>query len=70
MQAHKPVLLLQAATLHSPGNIALRLIPSHVSVICRAGAAVFMKVQDLVFYIIGSGEYDELMRASLWLSLS
>jgi hypothetical protein len=27
----------------------------------RAGAVVFMKVQDLVFYMIGSGEYDELM---------
>lgn len=26
---------------------------------------VFMKVQDLVFYMIGSGEYDELMRAHL-----
>ena len=24
-----------------------------------------MKVQDLVFYMIGSGEYDELMRAHL-----
>jgi hypothetical protein len=27
---------------------------------------VFMKVQDLVFYMIGSGEYDELMRAHLF----
>ncbi len=24
-----------------------------------------MKVSDLVFYLVGSGEYDELMRAPL-----
>ena len=28
-----------------------------------------MKVQDLVFYMIGSGEYDELMRAHLFNAL-
>lgn len=27
----------------------------------RAGAAVFMTSHDLVFYMVGSGEYDEIM---------
>mmetsp|Transcript_19140 Transcript_19140/g.57802 ORF Transcript_19140/g.57802 Transcript_19140/m.57802 type:complete len:154 (-) Transcript_19140:947-1408(-) len=32
----------------------------------RAGAAVFMTSNDLVFYMVGSGEYDELvLRESL-----
>ena len=30
----------------------------------RAGAAVFMTCHDLAFYMIGSGEYDEIMRES------
>ena len=31
----------------------------------RSASVVFMKVNDLMLYLIGTGEYDELMRASL-----
>jgi len=30
----------------------------------RSASVVFMKVNDLMLYLVGTGEYDELMRAS------
>lgn len=30
----------------------------------RSAAVVFMKCNDVMLYIVGTGEYDELMRAS------
>ena len=36
---------------------------------CRSASVVFMKVNDLMLYLVGTGEYDELTRASLLDSL-
>lgn len=58
---------LERADLRSAmQEAAVPILPSKVDgdeyvIRYRAGAAVFMTCHDLVFYMIGSGEYDEIM---------